>query len=234
MFNGRNPATNEKRDLEQCSESVDFARWNRIERRPQQCEIRRVYVHIVHVCGGYITTFQFHTLLSALTVHFCVAVDQTETLKSIDHDSANEKGRKTAALLSLAVESGLFEPSQTEEIAQMLNRHFDKNAASPKIWLTLLDHPTTSGGGSGSGGGGEPELPNVIGKAHTAPERFAEGTCNLILLAIHPDHQKQGHGKALLDHVEQLLAKRGERVLLVETSGTDDFEYVRSFYRNSG
>jgi ribosomal protein S18 acetylase RimI-like enzyme len=38
----------------------------------------------------------------------------------------------------------------------------------------------------------------------------------------------------LLRYVEQMLAERGERVLLVETSGTQDFEYVRAFYRNNG
>jgi ribosomal protein S18 acetylase RimI-like enzyme len=37
-----------------------------------------------------------------------------------------------------------------------------------------------------------------------------------------------------LSHVEQMLAKRGERVLLVETSGLEAFEYVRAFYRNNG
>ncbi|WP_404788101.1 hypothetical protein [Altericista sp. CCNU0014] len=31
-----------------------------------------------------------------------------------------------------------------------------------------------------------------------------------------------------------MLTERGERVLLVETSGTEDFEYVREFYRKSG
>ena len=51
---------------------------------------------------------------------------------------------------------------------------------------------------------------------------------------MHPNYQKQGRGKALLLHVEQMLAERGERILLVETSGTEDFEYVREFYRKSG
>jgi ribosomal protein S18 acetylase RimI-like enzyme len=70
--------------------------------------------------------------------------------------------------------------------------------------------------------------------AYIAPERMTEGTWNLLLIAIHPDHQKKGHGKALLQHVEHMLVQQGERVLLVETMGTDDFEHVRAFYRNSG
>jgi ribosomal protein S18 acetylase RimI-like enzyme len=135
---------------------------------------------------------------------------------------------ETAALMSLAEASGLFEPSQTEELAQMLNRHFDDTAvASPEIWLTQFDDPQDSDQ--------EPvELPSIIGMAYIAPERMTEGTWNLLLIAIHPDYQKKGHGKALLHHVEQVLAEKGERVLLVETSGTDDFEYVRSFYRTNG
>jgi ribosomal protein S18 acetylase RimI-like enzyme len=51
---------------------------------------------------------------------------------------------------------------------------------------------------------------------------------------LHPDRQKQGRGKTLLRHVEQMLMERGERILLVETAGTDDFEYARAFYRKNG
>ena len=38
----------------------------------------------------------------------------------------------------------------------------------------------------------------------------------------------------MLEYVEHALTERGQRMLLVETSGTDDFDYVRAFYRNSG
>ncbi|TAG92253.1 MAG: GNAT family N-acetyltransferase [Oscillatoriales cyanobacterium] len=74
----------------------------------------------------------------------------------------------------------------------------------------------------------------LVGVAYVAPERMTEGTWNLYLIAVHPDRQRQGRGAALLAHVEQMLAQRGERVLLVETSGLESFEYVRSFYRKSG
>ncbi len=55
--------------------------------------------------------------------------------------------------------------------------------------------------------------------------------------AVHPNRlgrkrsyrQRQGREKKLLEHVEQLLIDRGERVLLVETAGTEDFGYVRAF-----
>lgn len=112
---------------------------------------------------------------------------------------------ETTALIALAVASGLFEPSQIEDLAQMLDGHFSDENQTQDIWLTDYDN--------------EP-----VGMAYVAPERMTEGTWNLYLIAVHPDRQKQGRGKALLRHVEQML---------VETSGTDDFDYVREFYRKN-
>jgi ribosomal protein S18 acetylase RimI-like enzyme len=121
----------------------------------------------------------------------------------------------TNALLALAEATGLFEPNQIEELAQMLNQHFSDETDSQDIWFSDYDN-------------------ELVGVAYVAPERMTEGTWNLYLIAIHPNHQKQGRRAMLLRYVEQMLAERGERALLVETSGTDDFEYVRAFYRNSG
>jgi ribosomal protein S18 acetylase RimI-like enzyme len=73
-----------------------------------------------------------------------------------------------------------------------------------------------------------------VGVAYCAPERMTDGTWNLYLIAVDPDRQGQGCGTALLRHVEQALAVRGERLLLVETSGLPDFERARAFYRNCG
>lgn len=73
-----------------------------------------------------------------------------------------------------------------------------------------------------------------VGIAYYAPERLTEGTWNLYLIAVHPDRQGQGRGAALLHFVEQQLRERGERLLLVETSGVPEFEYQRAFYRKCG
>jgi len=73
-----------------------------------------------------------------------------------------------------------------------------------------------------------------VAVAYYAPERMTSGTWNLYLIAVHPDRQGQGRGAALLRHVEQALAARGERILLVETSGLPSFERTRAFYRQCG
>ena len=119
------------------------------------------------------------------------------------------------ALIALAEATGLFEPSQIESLSQMLIDRFNDKAKTQDFWFTDYDN--------------EP-----VSMAYVAPERMTEGTWNLYLIAVHPHHQRQGRGKSMLQYIEKILTERGERVLLVETSGTDDFEYVREFYRKSG
>lgn len=121
----------------------------------------------------------------------------------------------TTALIALAEATKLFGPHETEELALMLADHFSDETNSQDIWIADDDN-------------------GLVGVAYVAPERMTEGTWNLYLIAVHPDRQRQGRGAALLARVEQMLAQRGERVLLVETSGLESFEYVRSFYRKSG
>jgi ribosomal protein S18 acetylase RimI-like enzyme len=87
--------------------------------------------------------------------------------------------------------------------------------ASNDFWLTIDD--------------GGP-----LAVAYYVPERMTEGTWNLLLIAVHPDHQGHGQGAALLEHIEKVLAARGERLLLVETSGLPSFERMREFYRKCG
>ncbi|MBW4663201.1 MAG: GNAT family N-acetyltransferase [Chroococcus sp. CMT-3BRIN-NPC107] len=119
------------------------------------------------------------------------------------------------ALIALAKASGLFQPHETESLSQMLSDYFASATESLDFWLADDDD-------------------GLVGVAYVAPERMTEGTWNLYLIAVHPDCQRQGRGAALLAQVEQILTERGERLLLVETSGTESFDYVRSFYSKSG
>lgn len=121
----------------------------------------------------------------------------------------------TAALIALADATGLFQPNDLDELGEVLAGYFGGNLGHDHFWVTDDD--------------GEP-----VGVAYYAPERMTDGTWNLYLIAVRPDRQGQGRGAALLRYVEQTLTARGERLLLVETSGLASFERTRTFYRKCG
>ncbi len=74
----------------------------------------------------------------------------------------------------------------------------------------------------------------AMGLCYTEPEEFAEGTWNMRALAVRLDLQGQGFGSALVADAETRLRLQRQRVLIVETSGTDGFALTRSFYAQNG
>jgi ribosomal protein S18 acetylase RimI-like enzyme len=73
-----------------------------------------------------------------------------------------------------------------------------------------------------------------VGVAYCAPERLTDGTWNLLMIAVHPDKQRQGRGAALIGAVERQVAARDGRIVLVETSGLGSFEGQRALYKRLG
>ena len=66
------------------------------------------------------------------------------------------------------------------------------------------------------------------------PEEAADRVFDLTMIAVRPDLQGQGRGAALMRHAEQDLRDRGQRMLLVRTSGTAHYDGTRAFYRRLG
>ena len=74
----------------------------------------------------------------------------------------------------------------------------------------------------------------AIGFCYTVPEQLAEGTWNMLAIAVLPEKQGIGAGRAIVGRLESDLRSKGQRVLIAETSATDSFADVREFYRKSG
>ncbi len=121
----------------------------------------------------------------------------------------------TDALIALADSIKLFSPDQLGELRYMLTDSLSKAGDTCPFWIT----------DDGDG---------LVSLAYCEPERMASGTWNLQLIGVHPNYQRQGRGAKLLRFVEQALADRGAWILIVETSGTSDFEHVQAFYRKNG
>lgn len=92
---------------------------------------------------------------------------------------------------------------------------FFSDPDSDEIWLTY------------DANGGR----NAQAIAYCRPEAMTDGTWNLLLIAVDPDSQGKGIGRALVHHIERHLAERNQRVLIVETSGTESLARTRAFYR---
>nr|WP_240896048.1 GNAT family N-acetyltransferase [Kineococcus siccus] len=66
------------------------------------------------------------------------------------------------------------------------------------------------------------------------PEEGSERAFDLTMIAVRPDLQGGGRGAALVRHLEQDLRERGQRLVVVRTSGTPQYDRSRAFYRGLG
>jgi len=120
--------------------------------------------------------------------------------------------RKDLLKVKEIIDSTALFPS--EYLDEMTENYFGTNS-NDEIWFTY--------------GKEEP-----IGILYCAPERMTDGTRNALLLAVHKKHQGKGIGSKLMNHLEQFLIEQDVRMLLVETSGLEQFAQTRQFYLNNG
>lgn len=120
-----------------------------------------------------------------------------------------------AALLTVAIESGLFDEDQADGLGAEIAGYFESPTPTHRWYVH------EAGG-------------DVVAAAYVEPELFAEGTWNLQFLAVSSSHQGSGLGAALVAHVEGVLRSSRGRVLIVETSSVESFESTRAFYAKLG
>ena len=115
----------------------------------------------------------------------------------------------TQQMIRLAIEAGLF----PEDASAFLE-------TAAKSWF--------------EGGPGEwivDDLDNVIvGVAFYEPRPATDRVWALTMIAVAPNRQGHGHGAALIQWVESRLREDGQRLLVVETSGTAQYDGTRRFY----
>lgn len=74
----------------------------------------------------------------------------------------------------------------------------------------------------------------AIGFCYAQQEMLAEGTWNMLAIAVDPTHQGLGCGAAIVTHLEERLSADQQRVLIADTSGNDAFMRTRAFYAKNG
>lgn len=121
----------------------------------------------------------------------------------------------TPAVVALAVTSGLFLADEARVVEKLMTDYFNGKSTEGHVCVIDEDH--------------EPQA-----VAYYEPAVATDRTWYLTMIAVKPGRQGQGRGAALLKHVENDLTARGQRLLLVETSGLPAFERTRAFYEKCG
>jgi len=75
---------------------------------------------------------------------------------------------------------------------------------------------------------------DLVGYACFGATPSTDRTCDLYWIAVHPDAQRSGAGAALMTDVEDRLAARRTRMVVIETSSRDDYAPTRRFYHKRG
>lgn len=70
----------------------------------------------------------------------------------------------------------------------------------------------------------------ITGYVYWAPAAMTDRTWYLYWIAISVDNQGRGRGGKLLRHAEDDARREGGRILLIETSGTAQYQRTRNFY----
>ncbi len=117
----------------------------------------------------------------------------------------------TEAILSLARKLNMFDEAGLDQIRETLvNYNADE---ANELWYVI---------------------DNLGGVIYSVAEAMTDGTWNILMLLVDPKHHGKGYGRVLMETAEQSLKKKGVRLLVVETSGLDEFSGARAFYAKLG
>lgn len=104
-------------------------------------------------------------------------------------------------------------------------------ACVTELWDDYLQHGSKA---SGYYFVVEREQGQARGYACYGPRSLTEGTYDLYWIAVSPELRRAGIGRLLLDWVEQDIRQMRGRLIVVETSGLENYAPTRRFYLGTG
>jgi ribosomal protein S18 acetylase RimI-like enzyme len=121
----------------------------------------------------------------------------------------------TDAVVRLVVAAEMFSAEDSGIVRDLLRHYLE---ALPEGHVCVVDD----------------DAGEIVGVAYYQPKGPADRVWDLTLIAVRPDVQGTGRGSTLLHHVERDLVARDQRLLLVDTSGTAQYDRTRDFYVKCG
>lgn len=138
------------------------------------------------------------------------------------------------------------ERDQRERIREILEGTRSFSPAEVDVALELFDDAVSTGNGAAVATATRADSPDyellgaydaeseLLGYACFGPTPGTDRTWDLYWIATDAARHGEGVGSRLLHGVEELLAARGARLLVAETSSRDDYDRTRRFYRSRG
>ena len=118
-------------------------------------------------------------------------------------------------IVTLVVAAEMFSPDEADVVRGLLDQF---SAGSDDGHVCLVDEQDEQ----------------LVGVAYYQPKEPADRVWDLTMIAVMPELQGGGRGSALLGQVEDDLRVRGQRLLVVDTSGTAQYDRTRDFYVKCG
>jgi ribosomal protein S18 acetylase RimI-like enzyme len=78
------------------------------------------------------------------------------------------------------------------------------------------------------------EEEELVAVAYFTPKELTDRTWELLMIMVHSSRQTKGIGSRMIEACQEQISSIGGRLLLIETSSTDDFEPIWRFYRKHG
>ena len=119
--------------------------------------------------------------------------------------------------IDAAEASGLFSPEEIPVLRAQLETSLAGSSDRAEFWIADFD-----------------EDGRALGAAYCAEEKMTDRVWNLLFIGVRKERQREGVGARLLESVEKRLSSNSQRMLIIETTGGDEFEAARTFYGEHG
>ncbi len=116
----------------------------------------------------------------------------------------------------LATAERLFDAQEAACVAELLQDYLTKPDHNGYYFLTALSEG------------------RVVGFACYGPTPLTHGTFDLYSILVDPSAGRRGIGRTLMARVEAEVRKQQARLLVVDTSGREDYAGTRAFYESLG
>ena len=122
----------------------------------------------------------------------------------------------TPLLIALAIETGMFLPSEVEPLQDILDGfHAGRSGTDHRLEVWC-----------------EEEKP--VGVVYFGPDPMTDRKWDLWMIAVSPSRQRTGIGSALIRFTETHAQLGGGRLMIIETSTQSKYDATRVFYKKHG